>query len=204
MDIHRFKDIPIYENNILDMKNCKQNDLQTIFDHGLSVLLHQQDLIDYIIKDNILNYKWNLPKWFDKNFINLSKKILLNSKLGKIRTYAFYHDCGKPYCFSLDENKKPHFVNHEHISYNKWMELNGDEFIGDLIKYDMVLHKSSPKDVTNIFKNLSEEKWIILIITSLSELHANSTMFGGIEHINFKIKLKKFSKNVCKLLKCFN
>lgn len=185
------------------MKETKQNSKQTIWDHGIDVSLRQKNMISNLMDSNIkLEYNYVLPEFYDKLkllFKNNSSKIDIND----IYIYGLYHDCGKPFCLKIDENGRNHFPNHEIISYQKWKEYSNNDFIAELIKYDMVLHKSKKEDLEKIGNELTNIQWIILMITGICEIHSNAEMFGGIDSTNFKIKYKKFIKNSQFILKKF-
>jgi hypothetical protein len=115
-------------------------------------------------------------------------------------TYALYHDCGKPFCRTIDADGKQHFPNHAEISAKIWRENGGDEHIARLISMDMDIHLLKA-DQLNEFCQRSEA--ISLLLSGLAEIHANAKMFGGIESISFKIKWKqieKRGKQICKIL----
>ena len=141
MDIVETYNLPIYTQLIIDMKNCNQNDKQTILAHCLAVLEKQVEIIDSIKTNKIDN------KIFSDKFIETCKKYLESINISDIYTYALYHDCGKPYC---EKDKKEKFPNHEIVSYEKFLEYNNNEFIANLIKNDMVLHRSSSIELNNL------------------------------------------------------
>ena len=206
--------------------DSKKGVRQTIYGHGISVASYCLDLIMHIYTGKVLDYDWDINKISDCNIVDIIKKLLIlnvdhedysindidmeeiiNDIGGKcemlrsILTYCLYHDCGKPYCRTVDCNGNTHFFNHESVSHKKWMEYDGNKFIGDLILYDMVLHRSTVKELDDIFENISHIQWIILVLSALSEVHSNANMFGGIESVSFKIKLKKVLKNIKHIIK---
>jgi hypothetical protein len=62
----------------------------------------------------------------------------------------------------------------------------------------MLIHKGSVEEITQVFK--SNPKLVInLLLSALSEVHANSILFGGTDSTSFKIKLKKVDQR-CKLI----
>ena len=78
------------------MKSCYQiKNKQTVLEHGISVLNYYNDLFS---KKNI--YHWKLPEWFIYN-----KKWIQNNLLpyNIIKEYTIMHDCGKPFCQTIDE-----------------------------------------------------------------------------------------------------
>lgn len=218
------------EQLLTDMKNCYQyiteSGSQTVYEHGLSVAKYCFDFVMHTYFGKPLIRTWSIDKILDSNIMHVVKNILVldnnhddiiidnpdsqqifhNIKQNSILmydilTYCLYHDCGKPYCRTVDCNGNTHFLNHELVSYKKWMEAGGSKFIGDLILYDMAIHRSTIKELNNMFDNISIIQWCILIISALSEVHSNAEMFGGLESISFKIKLKKIFKNVKHIIK---
>src|SRR3546814_20997329 len=65
-----------------------------------------------------------------------------------------------------------------------WLAAGGDPEIGDLIGMDMDVHLLKGDDVESFSKRPQARA---LLITALSEVHANASMFGGIESTSFKI-----------------
>jgi len=156
-----------------------------------------EDLIGHVVDSQKLTKKWapNVSNLIHK-LQNMAKKNLHNIDRQIIYRYGLYHDCGKPFCVTIDENGKRHFFEHEIVSYKKWIEYGGDEFIGTLILHDMDMHRMSINELSYTYDKLSETQWTILTISALAEVHSNAEMFGGIDSVNFKIKLKKVIKNI--------
>lgn len=164
------------------MQQCNQNEHQTIHQHGLAVANKYEDLIagrtDY----------WQLPGWFHqyKRWLFMDQP-----SFEFMRLYHEFHDVGKPFCRQVDENGKQHFPNHAAVSASIWRVHFGDSLIADLIQHDMDLHLLKPSTVHEFNRyDLAPA----LLLTALSELHANADMFGGIESTSFKIKWKCLSK----------
>lgn len=90
------------------------------------------------------------------------------------------------------------FPNHEENSFLAWSELfPHNTTVGSLIKNDMVLHRSKPKDVESLKK--MDHLYSHMLI-SLAEINANAEMFGGTDSDSFKIKFKNLEKIMKKLL----
>src|SRR3546814_7888859 len=70
------------------------------------------------------------------------------------------------------------FPDHAAISEAAWLAAGGDPEIGDLIGMDMDVHLLKGDDVESFSKRPQARA---LLITALSEVHANASMFGGIE-----------------------
>lgn len=177
-----------------DMQNCYQFQTQNILEHGESVALCFEDLLRFL-KNEESDFEWRLPDWLLQNCEFLQSQLL---PLDLIRTYHVFHDCGKPYCRTVDPEGKHHFPDHARVSYETWMEIDGDEIIGSLIAGDMRAHLASPSDVDSFCSSPFAATWIL---TAFAELHSNAQMFGGIESTSFKIKWKKLNKFCRRILK---
>jgi len=109
-----------------------------------------------------------------------------------IKSYHVYHDCGKPYCRTVDDQGRHHFPDHAKVSYNKWLEVGGSQETAWYILNDMVFHTLKGEAIASILKDVRAST---LLITAWAELHANAQMFGGIQSTSFKIKRKFLEKN---------
>lgn len=130
--------------------------------------------------------EWRLPDWFDLDFL-----LPLCPDVETMERYHIFHDCGKPYCLTIDEDGKQHFPDHARISAAIWRVIGGDELCADLIAHDMDFHIMKPAQAAE-YERLDLAP--ALLLTALSELHANAEMFGGIESTSFKIKFKNLNK----------
>lgn len=173
------------------MLTCYQFENMNVLSHGHSVFEWFDDLYAYLTEPNgsLLN-EWRLPDWIHDNKIidNLLPYDIL-------QVYQTYHDCGKPFCRTVDEAGKQHFHNHAEVSYQRWMECaeNSEEskLIGNLIRMDMDCHTISGEDCAEFAKR---PEAVSLLVTAICELHSNAQMFGGIESTSFKIKWKQINK----------
>jgi hypothetical protein len=173
------------------MQRCNQNEHQTIHQHGLAVAGMYQDLIAG------RHTGWKLPEWF----ISHGERLLRDQPSAALMwLYHEFHDCGKPYCRQVDADGRQHFPNHALVSASVWRVRCGDGLIADLIQHDMDLHLLKPSTFETFTRfDLAPA----LLLTALSELHANAPMFGGTDSTSFKIKLKNLSKigtRLCNLL----
>lgn len=109
-----------------------------------------------------------------------------------IRPYHVFHDCGKPYCRTVDEQGRQHFPNHAQTSHDKWLEVGGSEKYSWYILNDMAFHTLKGVDLQPI---IEDPRSATLLLTAWSELHANAQMFGGTSSTSFKIKRKYLEKN---------
>lgn len=169
------------------MEQCYQTPGQNIYQHGLSVRDHLKQIFDFLQDKNSLE-GWRIPSWL------LSEKDFLLSKVlpwEVLETYTVYHDVGKPFCRTVDENGKQHFPNHAQISERIWLEHGGDTQVGRLIGMDMDIHTIKAAQVPEF---ASRPEAISLLLTGLAEVHSNAKMFGGIESTSFKIKFGQIEK----------
>ena len=164
------------------MMSCQQSQHQTILQHGFAVATKFKELITGQTEG------WQLPPWFADNRDFLLSRL---PNLELLETYHIYHDCGKPYCRRVDEDGKQHFPNHAQVSAGIWRTLGGDEQIARLIQHDMDMHLLRP-ETARTYEHLDLAP--ALLLTALSELHANAAMFGGIDSTSFKIKSKCLTK----------
>lgn len=164
--------------------------------HGILVNQYFLDLYSHLQFNSKLQYQWKIPTWIYDN-----KLFILNNLLpiGILSNYQLYHDIGKPFCKTYDlQTKKPHFYNHADISSEIWKTCSTDRLISQLISSDMIIHTMKAKDI-NIFSQ--REDAISLLLTGLSEIHANAQMFGGISSTSFKIKYKQIDSRGKAILK---
>lgn len=178
------------------MQHCPQTDTQSVYQHGISVKEHTFALIQMLQSGETQN-GWILPNWFFQYRQQILARLL---PLDIIEEYTIYHDCSKPYCIQYDNMGKKHFPNHAELSYQKWLEVGGNEDAALLMKMDMDIHSLKDKDV-EIFCKKSQA--ITLLLVGLAEIHSNAVMFGGLDSISFKIKYKQISRRggaICKKL----
>ena len=167
---------------IKSMSECYQTEGVTILEHGLQVAEKFNELISGNMEE------WRLPEWF------ISNKDWLISNLPSsevLQQYQVFHDCGKVKCLVVDEDGKRHFPNHAMVSAREWLIAGGSQEVANLIERDMDMHLLKPSQASE-YKRLDLVP--ALLLTALSEIHANAQMFGGIESVSFKIKFKQLSK----------
>jgi len=170
------------------MSSVEQTNGQTILQHGESVWEYLSDLIQYL-KTGKSVHVWRIPEWLEEN----KDKILENLfDLDTIQTYAVYHDCGKPFCRTVDDQGKVHFPNHAQVSYETWLKVSDNRDVAGLILNDMCIHTMKAEDVPEFCKNRRQA--CTLILSGLAEVHSNARMFGGIESQSFKIKWKQIDR----------
>ncbi len=178
-----------YEQLIKDMSACEQTKGMSVLEHGQLVNQYYHDLIDHLKLSTELKFQWRVPDWIYTHK-DLILKSLYDDKI--MDRYHIHHDCGKPYCRTVDDAGKHHFPDHCDASYKVWSHLFPEEtLIGNLIKSDMDIHIMKGEDVAEF---ATRPEAISLILTGLSEVHANASMFGGLDSTSFKIKWKQINK----------
>jgi hypothetical protein len=186
------------------MSRCQQTKGQTVLQHGESVWLHLNQLIDHLRGTSTLEEgAWRLPSWLDDYKCHILDNLHCE---GKLEEYAVFHDCGKPYCHHIDEiTGKHHFPDHAEVSRNIWACVGGDEVVGHLIGNDMMIHTAGADEIAaKLAGDWSCEDSVTLLLTGLAEIHANAKMFGGMEGVqstNFKMKWKTVDKRGRQILK---
>jgi len=172
------------------MQQCNQTQNQTVLEHGESVQNYLFDLINHLRTDSKLNYEWKLPEWIKEN-----KELILSSLPDDetLKLYTLLHDCGKPFCRTVDEDGKVHFPNHAEVSYEVFKQVSNNELAAELIRHDMDIHTLKADQFDDWFSK-NKDLSLVLLLTSLAEVHSNANMFGGLESISFKIKLKSITQ----------
>ncbi len=177
------------------MLECEQSTGLSVLEHGIMVKDHLFDLIDHLRNGSDLEFDWRIPEW-----IYTYKDLILQDLPSDhtLSLYTKYHDCGKPFCIEVDELGKRHFPNHSNESHRIFNQVFDDPIASNLILHDMDIHLLKSDGVSDFCKIPNH---LTLLITGLSEIHANSRMFGGMESINFKIKWKHISKKGNQIIK---
>lgn len=181
------------------MKACEQRSGQNIWQHGESVKDYLMDLIKFLRDPHyVCKYTWRFPQWLLRHSKELLERLPADEILEK---YAFWHDCGKPFCKIQDGNGKAHYPNHAKVSGAIFRELYPEqEEIAVLIEMDMDIHMLSSAEVQEFS---SRPQAIALLLAGLAEVHSNAELFGGITSDSFKIKWKQLEKRggaICKNL----
>jgi len=164
------------------MSACEQTRGLTILEHGEQVAQKYKDLLAGSTAG------WKLPDWFIKHSAELFK---LAPSPEVMEQYHIYHDCGKSYVRTVDAEGRQHFPNHAQVSASIWRVHGGSEQIAQLMQHDMDMHLLKPAEAASYGRL---DLVPALLLTALSEIHANADMFGGIESTSFKIKWKCLSK----------
>lgn len=184
---------PTFDEMVVAMLTCEQSPGFSVYQHGVSVSKFFFDLIS-----DVPSNQWKLPDWFTLH----KKELVKNSHPEEIYSkYLLFHDCGKPYCHTI-EGDKVHFPNHAEVSGDIWEAVGGNPIVGKLIRNDMVLHTANAEEINDKLQN----EWSIqdactLLLAAFSEIHSNASMFGGQDSVSFKMKWKQLDrrgKQLCK------
>ena len=181
---------------INDMKNCPQTDTQSVYEHGVSVKEHIFELIAFL-RTGQIGEGWRLPSWMSEYREQLLASLLPDEI---IAAYTIFHDCGKPYCITYDEQGRRHFPNHPWMSSEIWKMVGRHKTIAKLILWDMKIHTMKAVEVDEFCQ---QREAATLLLAGLAEVHSNAKMFGGIDSESFKIKwsqINKRGKAICRKL----
>lgn len=176
------------------MKSCEQTKGMSVYEHGTSVKNYLFDLINHLRDNTPLKYEWKLPDCVYENSDFILKNLIDDRTLS---LYTVYHDCGKPFCLDIDQDGKRHFPNHAEKSYEIFQLVFKNDTAANLIRHDMDIHLLKANGVEDFCKNPLA---ISLLLTGLSEIHSNAAMFGGIDSVNFKIKIKNITQRAKQIL----
>jgi len=170
------------------MKKCEQTKGLSVLDHGFSVKNYLFDIINHLRTGDKLKYDWVLPDWLYTN-----KDLILSSLPDDktIKLYTVFHDCGKPFCLTIDSDGKRHFPNHAEVSYQIFKQIFNNDVAAELIRHDMDIHLLKSTGVDEFCKNPYA---ITLLLTGLAEVHSNAKLFGGLDSTSFKIKFKSINQ----------
>lgn len=184
------------------MESCFQFEKQSVAEHGRSVARHYLELIQHLQDRKELREQWKLPEWVRSPYI-------LNRQMPfpVVISYLVMHDCGKPFCRTVDEEGRQHFPDHARVSqevFNHVRHESGftyspdDDLVSRLIREDMDAHLLKADGVPEFAQR---ETAPTLLLSALSELHSNGKMFGGMESVGFKSKWKNLNKRGNALVK---
>lgn len=166
------------------MQACQQTKGQSVYRHGLAVRDHTLQLVAYL-RGEPLQGAWLLPEWIKQYREQLLSAL---APIEIIEEYTTYHDCGKPYC---QANETTRFPEHSEVSCRTWLDVGGSPEAARLMRLDMMIHTLKAEGI-DAFCALPEAP--TLLISGLSEIHANSEMFGGLDSTSFKIKWKHIDR----------
>lgn len=171
-----------FDNIKKEMENCFQFENINMIQHG--EMVHEWYIDLFSSKEKI----WD----FGKVHNQILSILTLAATPENLKNYHIYHDLGKPFCRTVDENGRQHFPNHAQVSYETWINAGGDEETAWYILHDMDFHLLKTGEINEL---ITDRRAINLLLTAWCEIHANSQMFGGIESTSFKIKRKSLEKH---------
>ncbi len=181
------------------MKNTYQiPGKQTVWDHGVSVKNYTFDLINHLRNGTPLKYQWKVP-----SFLYMQREYILDNLVpdSTLYLYTVFHDCGKPRCRQVDDQGKVHYPDHANVSADLIKEYFPLPILEKLVRMDMVLHTMKAEDIPEFAKH---REAVSLLIVALAEVHSNAELFGGMDSISFKIKLKHIEQRGKALMRTLN
>lgn len=185
-----------------EMEATEQMPGLDVLAHGAMVAERLRMLLDHLEGrvDLSSNPSWRLPAWLESHRGFLLERVLPWDVLER---YATMHDCGKPAVRVLGEDGRVRFPGHAESSGDVWRAL-GDalhapgstealfhEQVERLIRSDMDVHLLKDEGVA-AFAHRPEA--VSLLLTGLAEVHANASMFGGVDSVGFKSKWKHLDR----------
>lgn len=169
-----------------DMITCEQSPGQSVLDHGKAVHTTFQALYNHLLGGSSIPDWWRIPSWAYTT--GLLDKL---APMDILAEYQIYHDCGKPYCLTVDADGKRHFPNHAEISEAIWRKIGGSQHAARLIGQDMDAHLLTVDGITEFSERPDA---VSLLLTAIAEVHANAEMFGGQTSDSFKMKIKRLDQ----------
>jgi hypothetical protein len=168
------------------MQECEQTEGMSVLEHGEMVHEFYKDLEAHILKSKPLKHDWRLPAW-------IYEPALWDARLSDntVQMYQIFHDCGKVVCREVDQDGKAHFPNHAQASARTWLEVGGCAIEARLMGMDMDIHLLKAEGLPEF---CARPESATLLLTGLCEIHANASMFGGIESNSFKMKWKNIDR----------
>ena len=177
------------------MRACPQAPGVSVLDHGHQVYAAFQALSDALASGK-LPAGWALPDWFTPA---IGQALLGRTPCAEtMRQYLVYHDCGKPYCLTVDEQGRRHFEGHAQWSKRIWLQHGGGAEAGRLMGEDMDIHCLKACDLPEFAQRPTAPA---LLLAGIAEIHANAAMFGGQDSVSFKAKQKHWDRRGRALLK---
>lgn len=173
---------------------------QSVYQHGQSATEMILDLVGHLRDGHDLT-GWKLPSWCNQYAGQIAAHV---HPIDITTRYTLHHDCGKPFCRTVDAEGKVHFPDHAEVSRKTYLEATGDVVVSNLIGWDMAIHTASAEEIDRLLReDWTPQDATTLLLAALAEIHSNARMFGGIESTSFKSKWTKVDrrgKQICKFL----
>ena len=168
------------------MEGCDQTPGASVLDHGRMVAGRYRDLVGHLRDGGPLEGEWRLPDWCGD-----PRAVEGLTPDDVAEAYHLFHDCGKPGVLVVDGDGRRRFPGHAEASVAAWLAAGGDPEVGALIGMDMDAHLLRDEGVAAF---AARPRARTLLLTALSEVHANASMFGGVGSTSFKMKWKVLDK----------
>jgi hypothetical protein len=188
---------------VAKLEKSRQNDNQTIMEHGASIRDRAFSLIEMlygVVRMNDADWTQVVPSsLLEGDFNEFIKDNLHDFKT--IWNYTLFHDCGKPEAMTIDADGKRHFPDHEVLSAQVWSDI-GTEDETRLMLLDMSLHRMKSEDFESFLNTTSKQDVVTLLIAAYAEIYANAVDNSpeGINSVSFKIKKKHLDRLVKKMI----
>lgn len=175
------------------METCYQFETQSVAEHGRSVAFYYLDLIEHLQDQKPLQQEWKIPDWARSQ--TLLRRLL---PFPTTITYLIYHDCGKPFCRTVDHEGRQHFPDHARVSQEVFDLLRqnhpfstDDDLVSNLIAEDMDVYLLKGDGVEEFSQRNTAATQLL---AGLAELHSNARMFGGLDSVGFKSKYRNLDR----------
>ena len=191
---------------------CPQTPTQNVLQHGVAVRMMWEKIYDWLLQptewvqtsincgyDRDIDPPFPVPSWVLEYREDILSAID-EQDWEAIQQYQIYHDCGKPFCRTVDDQGRQHFPDHANISAKMFRNILGDGPAATWVLHDMDAHVIKASQVPNFCEIPG---CIVLLTTALAEVQANAEMFGGTSSTSYKIKFKHLERRgraICKHL----
>lgn len=168
----------------------------TVFQHGWMVAFAYKEIVaelERAVRGQprvAIRPHWKLPEWLYEHARFILAHLLPEEP---VLEYHVWHDCGKPYCRTVDAEGRAHFPRHAEVSAEVFGAVSDRALVRELIALDMHPHLLRRENIDE-FIALGRMFCCTLLLTAIAEVHANAHMFGGFDSDSFKIKLKRLDK----------
>tara|TARA_B100001245_G_C22894857_1_gene432068 strand:+ start:6337 stop:6882 length:546 start_codon:yes stop_codon:yes gene_type:complete len=165
------------------MRKTEQMPNLSVLGHGIQVARYFNDMKKHVLHGKPLKYEWKLPEWALSTMLWES---LPSEK--QLSQYHWFHDCGKPFCRTVDEQGRQHFPDHANVSADIWHSLTGDEIVSTLIRRDIDIHLFKGNQVNDFAERPYANA---LLLTGLSEYTQMRPCSAALNPLHSKSNLNK-------------